>query len=61
MVADSINDSIGVEFPSKDIFGCSEVAAAMGHVLGKDGCTGEAKDVIFLELPDDSGVHIAKL
>ena len=50
-----------MESSAKDIICCSEVATTARYILGKDRCTCKAKDVVFLELLDDSCVHIAKL
>ena len=62
LVSDGINNGIGVQLVAKRLCGGLQVGMGIAAgVLWEDGCAGEAKDVIFLELLDYCLVHIAKL
>src|SRR5699024_133207 len=75
-IVDSIHDGIGVQLLSKRLGSSFQIGVtAAGGILGKDGRTGKAKNMVVSEIPVhldvpaalfddapyDAGVHIAKL
>ena len=61
VVADGVDDGIGMQFFTKGIFGGLDDTGASGHILDEDGRTCESKEIVFLETLDDELVHIAEL
>ena len=62
LIVDSIDDGVSVQLIAKHLRRCHELRASTSHGIGgEDGRTGEPEDMVFLEILDDSGVHVAEL
>ena len=61
MVADSVDDGVGMQSFSKGILSGFDDTLTRRNILNEDGCSCKSEQVVFLESLDNELVHIAKL
>ena len=61
VVADSVDDGVGMQSFAKGILCRFDKSYTCWHILYKDRCTRKSEDVVFLKLLRDGCMHIAKL
>lgn len=62
LVPDGVDDGVGVQLVPEGLLSGAQVCfPGAGGVFRKDGCAGEAEEVIVAERARDVGVHVAEL